>query len=87
MCVAGTGEKLPDMKSTRSKTSLILELELHEGRLSGSAAGADGDVLSFDGWLGLIGVIDALVEGKPAPAPAPTTTFQTTFEETAYARS
>ena len=54
------------MKSKR--TNLILELELDEGRLSGSAAGADGDVFGFEGWLGLIGLIDAMVEGKPAPA-------------------
>jgi hypothetical protein len=69
MCVARTGGMLPSMKSKR--TNLILELELDDGHLSGSAAGADGDVLSFQGWLGLIGVIDALVEGKPAPAPLP----------------
>ena len=67
MCVARTGGKLPSMK--RKRTNLILELELDEGHLTGSASGADGDVFGFEGWLGLIGVIDALVEGKPAPAP------------------
>ena len=42
---------------------LTLELELHisGGSLSGRAVGDDGEVREFDGWLGLLAAIDALV--------------------------
>jgi hypothetical protein len=53
---------MPPMAQT--KIDLDLELELDRGRLSGRVGEQGGDPRAFTGWLGLIGAIDALVEGN-----------------------
>ena len=64
------------MDSTTINVSL--ELRLEEGRLSGRATDQVGASREFDGWLGLIGAIDAVV-GTDAGA---TTANDTDDEET-----
>lgn len=52
----------------RAKTTVILELSLTEGHLSGRATDVEGTRQDFDGWLGLIGAIDGVV-GQDAGSP------------------
>ena len=41
--------------------TLALELHISGDSISGRATADDGEVVEFDGWLGLLGVIDSLV--------------------------
>jgi hypothetical protein len=53
-----------------------LELELDEETVSGRAIGDGGETREFSGWIGLIGLIDSLLDGARGSALA-----QTTHEE------
>jgi hypothetical protein len=43
-------------------TQITLELELDGDTISGHAIDADGNRRKFSGWIGLMGVLDALLE-------------------------
>ena len=42
-----------------------LELELDGDTVTGCARFADGSSRRFSGWIGLMGVVDSLLEGAP----------------------
>ena len=43
-------------------TQITLELELDGETVSGHTVDADGERRSFSGWIGLMGVLDALLD-------------------------
>jgi hypothetical protein len=45
-----------------STTQLTLELELDGDSISGNAIDAGGERHHFSGWIGLMGVLDALLD-------------------------
>lgn len=44
--------------------SITLELELGADALAGRAIDPAGDVHPFSGWIGLVGVLDELIESQ-----------------------
>jgi hypothetical protein len=46
--------------------TVTLELRIDGEWLSGRAVGADGASVEFDGWLGLLAALDALVQATSA---------------------
>jgi hypothetical protein len=42
---------------------ITLELELDGETVSGRAKSANGEVREFSGWIGLMGLVDSLLEG------------------------
>ena len=55
---------------------ITLELEPDGETLSGHAAGADGVRREFHGWIGLMGVLDAVLDAA-GKASSPTTQGET----------
>ena len=53
-----------------STTQLTLELELDGDSISGQAIDAGGESHRFSGWIGLMGVLDALLDRARPDAPA-----------------
>ena len=53
-------------------TQITLELELDGDSVSGHTVDAEGARREFRGWIGLMGVLDALLD-RARMAPAPTT--------------
>jgi hypothetical protein len=53
-------------------TSITLELELDGDAVRGHTVDADGVRREFCGWIGLMGVLDALLD-RARMAPVPTT--------------
>jgi hypothetical protein len=53
-------------------TQITLELELDGDSVSGHTVDAEGSRREFRGWIGLMGVLDALLD-RARRAPAPTT--------------
>jgi hypothetical protein len=60
MCGGGCWQKLRPVNATT--TQITLELELDGDTISGHAIDADGVRHEFSGWIGLMGVLDALLE-------------------------
>ena len=46
--------------------TVTLELRIDGEWLSGRAVGGDGEAVEFDGWLGLLAALDALVQTTSA---------------------
>ena len=46
--------------------TVTLELRIDGEWLSGRAVGGDGEAVGFDGWLGLLAALDALVQTTSA---------------------
>jgi hypothetical protein len=46
--------------------TVTLELRLDGENISGRAVGDDGEAVEFDGWLGLLAALDALVQETAA---------------------
>ena len=65
-CVAEAGSVNP------TSTQITLELELDGETVSGHTVDADGARREFRGWIGLMGVLDALLD-RARRAAAPTT--------------
>ena len=55
-----------------ANTTVILELKLEDGHLDGRVTNVHGSRNEFDGWLGLIGAIDAMFGTEAPTALAPT---------------
>ena len=55
-----------------STTQLTLELELDGDSISGNAIDAGGERHHFSGWIGLMGVLDALLDRARPGGPADT---------------
>ena len=49
-----------------ARITVTLELRIDGEWLSGRAVGDDGEAVEFDGWLGLLAVLDALVQTTSA---------------------
>jgi hypothetical protein len=49
--------------------TITLELRAAGDSVSGRALAADGVARAFSGWLGLVSVLDALVESPSTPVP------------------
>jgi hypothetical protein len=60
MCGAWCWRKLRPVNATH--TQITLELELDGDTISGHAIDAGGVRHEFSGWIGLMGVLDALLE-------------------------
>jgi hypothetical protein len=60
MCGVLTWRKLRTVNAT--STHIALELELDGDTISGHAIDADGLRRNFSGWIGLMGVLDAILE-------------------------
>ena len=60
MCVACFGRKLRTVNAT--STEITLELALDGETISGHAVDAGGLRRDFSGWIGLMGVLDAILE-------------------------
>jgi hypothetical protein len=61
MCVGRAWRKLLCVNATTIEINL--ELELDEETVSGRATSADGETREFSGWIGLIGLVDSLLDG------------------------
>ena len=65
--------RVPDAGVVNTTTTQItLELELDGDSVSGHAVDAEGAQREFYGWIGLMGALDALLDGA-RKAPATTT--------------
>ena len=51
---------------------ITLELELDGETVSGRATTANGEVREFSGWIGLMGLVDSLLEEARRAAPSAT---------------
>ena len=71
MCVARACLKLAPMS-----TVITLELDLDGETVSGHATDARGARREFNGWIGLMGVLDALLD-EARKASSPTTQGET----------
>ncbi len=60
MCLAPAWRKLPGVNATT--TQIALELELDGDTVSGRTVDARGAKREFSGWIGLMGVLDALLD-------------------------
>jgi hypothetical protein len=60
MCAGAVSRKVATVNATH--TEIALELELDGDTISGHAIDADGVRHEFSGWIGLMGVLDALLE-------------------------
>jgi hypothetical protein len=60
----------------QSTTQLTLELDLDGESISGDAIDADGERHHFSGWIGLMGVLDALLDRARPDGPADKTSQQ-----------
>lgn len=60
MCLAPAWRKLPGVSTTT--TQITLELELDGETVSGATIDAGGARREFSGWIGLMGVLDTLLD-------------------------
>ncbi len=60
--------------------SINLEIWQTHGQLRGRVAEADGPLLDFEGWLGLLSILGCLLDDAP-PRPSPPPTAQTPTPE------
>ncbi len=70
MCGRPFARKLGSVNETT--TQLTLELELDGDSISGHAIDAGGERHHFSGWIGLMGVLDALLDRARPDGPADT---------------
>ena len=62
-CVAEAGQV------NATTIEIKLELELDGETVSGRATDDDGQTREFSGWIGLIGLVDSLLDGARTGAP------------------
>jgi hypothetical protein len=68
MCGGAAWRKVRPVNATH--TEIALELELDGDTISGHAIDADGVRHEFSGWIGLMGVLDALLDRARPDGPA-----------------
>ena len=74
-----SGPCLSDSGQVNATTiEITLELELDGETVSGRARTATGEVREFSGWIGLMGLVESLLEGARNGAPSATQTTKET---------
>jgi hypothetical protein len=68
MCLGHARRKLPGVNATT--TQITLELELDGDTVSGTTVDSRGTRREFSGWIGLMGVLDALLDEARTASPA-----------------
>jgi hypothetical protein len=70
MCLGRAWRKLSDVNA--ATTQITLELELDGDAVHGATVDSRGTRREFSGWIGLMGVLDALLdEARTASPPTP----------------